>query len=50
MKADPADIADMSIEQARGRFQTMHRAGFQADFFAFDCFGVSAAMYSANWS
>jgi mRNA (guanine-N7-)-methyltransferase len=45
VRADRSDIADMSIEQARDRYRTMHRPGFQADFYAFDCFGVSTVVW-----
>lgn len=32
------DLAEISIEQARGRYRQMSRARFDADFYAFDCF------------
>lgn len=33
------DIAEVSVQQARGRYQKMRNPRFHADFFAFDCFG-----------
>ncbi|ORY23439.1 mRNA capping enzyme-domain-containing protein [Naematelia encephala] len=34
------DIAATSVEQARGRFETMNRPGFDAYFFAHDCYSL----------
>lgn len=34
------DLAEVSIDQARGRYQRMRNARFHADFYAFDCFGL----------
>ncbi|KAK4687258.1 mRNA (guanine-N7-)-methyltransferase, partial [Tremellales sp. Uapishka_1] len=35
------DLADTSVEQAEGRYRTMNRPGFEAHFFAHDCFAKS---------
>ena len=32
------DLAEVSIDQARGRYRNMRNARFPADFYAFDCF------------
>lgn len=49
---ESVDLADISIEQARGRFQEMQARsrtgkgdGFFAEFFAMDCFEVSRLVF-----
>ncbi|ORY81417.1 mRNA capping enzyme-domain-containing protein [Protomyces lactucae-debilis] len=37
------DLAEVSIEQARGRYRNMRHARFKAQFYAFDCFGKPVA-------
>lgn len=37
------DLAEVSIDQARGRYQKMRNPRFWADFYAFDCFGQPLA-------
>jgi mRNA (guanine-N7-)-methyltransferase len=37
------DLANVSIDQARGRYQNMRNARFKAQFFAYDCFGKPIA-------
>ncbi|CCG84374.1 protein of unknown function [Taphrina deformans PYCC 5710] len=37
------DLAEVSIDQARGRYEKMRNPRFYADFFAFDCFGQPLA-------
>lgn len=46
VETDTADIADMSIAQAKERYATMRNPSFDAHFYAHDCYAVSVPLHT----